>query len=92
MRWCKIEGLDTPVSPGSTIGGCLLVNAIKAEVAARLTGAGQPPKVLERRGGGRCRNARGELFEAAYDEHARGWRSFTANSDLTIDGTNAQSG
>src|SRR5947209_2799884 len=26
----KIDGLDTPVSPGSTIGGCLLVNAIKA--------------------------------------------------------------
>ena len=24
-----IPGLDTPVSPGSTIGGCLLVNAIK---------------------------------------------------------------
>src|SRR5260221_5966639 len=28
-----IPGLDTPVSPGSTIGGCLLVNGIKAEVA-----------------------------------------------------------
>src|SRR5258708_3790431 len=42
----KIAGLDTPVSPGSTVGGCLLVNAIKAEVAARLTKAGAPPKVL----------------------------------------------
>ncbi len=42
----KIPGLDTPVAPGSTVGGCLLVNTIKAEVAARLTAAGQPPKVL----------------------------------------------
>src|SRR5687768_3253864 len=42
----QIEGLDTLVAPGSTVGGCLLVNAIKAEVALRLTQAGQPPKVL----------------------------------------------
>src|SRR5256886_8572997 len=42
----SIPGLDTPVSPGSTIGGCMLVNALKAEVAARLAAAGQPPKVL----------------------------------------------
>src|SRR6185503_7049815 len=31
----RIDGLDTPVAPGSTVGGCLLINAIKAEVAAR---------------------------------------------------------
>src|SRR6185295_18710496 len=41
-----IPGLETPVSPGSTVGGCLLVNALKAEVADRLTRAGQPPRVL----------------------------------------------
>src|SRR4051794_5559221 len=66
----QIEGLDTPVSPGSTLGGVLLVNAIKAEVAERLTRAGQPPKVLSGAavvGAGRAV----ELFEAAYDEHAR---------------------
>jgi uncharacterized phosphosugar-binding protein len=66
----SIPNLDTPVSPGSTIGGCLLVNAIKAEVAARLTKAGQPPKVLS----GACvvgAKRATELFEAAYDEHAR---------------------
>src|SRR5438132_11816345 len=33
----KVEGLETPVSPGSTVGGCMVVNAIKAEVAVRLT-------------------------------------------------------
>src|SRR5689334_17320188 len=33
----KVPGLDTPVAPGSTVGGCMVVNCIKAEVAARLT-------------------------------------------------------
>lgn len=65
----KIPGLDTPVAPGSTIGGCLLINSIKAEVAARLTAAGQPPKVLS--GAAIVGAARAaEIFEAAYDEHA----------------------
>jgi uncharacterized phosphosugar-binding protein len=65
----SIDGLDTPVAPGSTVGGCLVVNAIKAEVARLLTEAGQPPKVLTAGaivGGERAV----ELFEAAYDEHA----------------------
>ena len=66
----KVENLDTPVAPGSTVGGCLLVNCIKAEVAARLTRAGHPPKVLT--AGAVCGSERAtELFEAAYDEHAR---------------------
>lgn len=65
----KIPGLDTPVAPGSTIGGCLLVNSIKAEVAARLVAAGQPPKVLS--GAAVVGAARAaEIFEAAYDEHS----------------------
>jgi uncharacterized phosphosugar-binding protein len=66
----KIEGLETPVAPGSTVGGCLLVNCLKAEVAERLTRAGHPPRVLTAPaivGPERSR----ELFEAAYDEHAR---------------------
>ena len=64
-----IPGLEAPVAPGSTVGGCMLVNAIKAEVAARLVAAGCPPKVL-------CGPAlvgatrAAEIFEAAYDEHA----------------------
>lgn len=65
----KIPGLDTPVAPGSTIGGCLLINTIKAEVAGRLTAAGQLPKVLS---GSAVVGAKWatEIFEAAYDEHA----------------------
>lgn len=65
-----IPGLETPVSPGSTVGGCLLINALKAEIATRLTQAGSPPPVLTAGnvvGGDRS----AELFESAYDEHAR---------------------
>lgn len=66
----RIPGLETPVAPGSTVGGCMLVNALKAEVALRLTRAGQPPIVLSGSAVvGRERSA--ELFEAAYDEHSR---------------------
>lgn len=65
-----VDGLDTPVAPGSTVGGCLLVNSIKAEVADRLTRAGHPPKVLS--SGAVVGPERATaLFEAAYDEHAR---------------------
>jgi uncharacterized phosphosugar-binding protein len=65
-----IDGLDTPVSPGSTVGGIILVNSIKAEIANALTLAGHPPKVLTAAsivGAEKARN----LFEEAYDEHAR---------------------
>jgi uncharacterized phosphosugar-binding protein len=66
----RVEGLDTPVAPGSTVGGCMLINCLKAEVAARLTKAGAPPKVLT--AGAVVGKARAtELFERAYDEHAR---------------------
>ncbi len=65
-----IDGMDTPVSPGSTVGGCMIVNALKAEVAERLVKVGQPPTVLtaEALVGNKRATA---LFEAAYDEHAR---------------------
>jgi len=66
----KIDGLDTPVSPGSTIGGCMLINAIKAEVADRLTRGGHPPTVLTAAAVVGAERAK-HLFESAYDEHAR---------------------
>ena len=65
-----IAGLPTPVSPGSTVGGCMLINSLKAEVAQRLTAAGQPPKVLTAGAVVGAQKAT-ELFETAYDEHAR---------------------
>ncbi|MCU0315000.1 MAG: SIS domain-containing protein [Fimbriimonadaceae bacterium] len=65
----QIPGLETPVSPGSTVGGCLIVNMIKAEVAQRLCEAGQPPLVLTA-GAIVGKEKATSLFEAAYDEHA----------------------
>jgi uncharacterized phosphosugar-binding protein len=65
----NIPGLETPVSPGSTIGGILIVNSIKAELARLLTEAGQPPKVLTAACNVGVEKAI-ELFESAYDEHA----------------------
>ena len=64
-----VPGLDTPVAPGSTVGGAVLVNCIKAEVAGLLTQAGHAPTVLS------ASNVVGPdravtLFESAYDEHA----------------------
>jgi uncharacterized phosphosugar-binding protein len=73
-----LENLDTPVAPGSTVGGCLLVNSIKAEVAQRLTDAGQPPKVLSGAAVVGAERAV-ELFEAAYDEHAHRLAKLYAN-------------
>lgn len=66
----KIEGLDTPVSPGSTLGGVLIVNTLKAEIANILQQNGKTPKVLS---SGKIIGAQraNDLFEAAYDEHAR---------------------
>ena len=66
----RVENLDNPVAPGSTVGGCLLINAIKAEVAARLVQAGHPPQVLTASALVGSERATA-LFESAYDEHAR---------------------
>lgn len=66
----SIPGLEAPVAPGSTVGGCLIVNALKAEIALRLTQAGQPPLVLAA-GAVVGRERAAEMFEAAYDNHGR---------------------
>jgi uncharacterized phosphosugar-binding protein len=65
----RVPGVEVAVSPGSTVGGCLLVNAIKAEVAARLAAAGHPPKVLSAAAVVGAERAT-QIFESAYDEHA----------------------
>jgi len=64
-----VDGLETPVSPGSTVGGIMIINSIKAEVARLLTEAGKPPKVLTA-GCVLGQEKATALFEAAYDEHA----------------------
>jgi uncharacterized phosphosugar-binding protein len=64
-----VKGLDTPVSPGSTVGGAMLINSVKAETAQLLIAGGQPPLVLS--GAAIVGEKRAvELFENAYDDHA----------------------
>lgn len=65
-----IKGLETPVAPVSSVTGCTVINLIKADVARRLTEAGQPPKVLTSAchlGPERAR----QLFEQTYDDYRR---------------------
>ncbi|MEZ4901622.1 MAG: SIS domain-containing protein [Spirosomataceae bacterium] len=63
-----VPNLDTPIAPGSTVGGAMLINCLKVETARLLTEAGHPPKssVLLPVGAERATS----LLEAAYDEHA----------------------
>ena len=65
-----VDGLDTPVGPGSTIAAVAIVNSIKARTAQLLVGRGAMPPVLTRAsvvGAERSRT----LFDDAYREHAR---------------------
>ncbi len=64
-----LDGLDSPVAPGSTLGGVLLINSLKAEIANILLSNGKAPKVLS--SGKIVGEQRAvDLFESAYDEHA----------------------
>jgi len=65
-----IDGLDTPVGPGSTLAAVAIVNAIKVRVAELLVERGAMPPVITRAsvvGAERSRT----LFDQAYREHAR---------------------
>ncbi len=64
-----LADLETPVSPGSSVGGAMIINCLKAETAHLLTQAGTPPKVLTA-GAIIGTEKAAELFESAYDEHA----------------------
>jgi uncharacterized phosphosugar-binding protein len=66
----SIDGLDTPVGPGSTNTAVAIVNSIKVRTAQLLTERGAMPPVITRAsvvGAERSRS----LFESAYAEHAR---------------------
>jgi uncharacterized phosphosugar-binding protein len=66
----RVDGLDTPVGPGSTLAAVAIVNAIKVRTAELLAARGAMPPVITRAsvvGEERSR----ELFDKAYREHAR---------------------
>jgi uncharacterized phosphosugar-binding protein len=65
-----IDGLDTPVGPGSTLAAVAIVNSLKVRTAELLTARGAMPPVITRAsvvGEERSRT----LFDQAYREHAR---------------------
>jgi uncharacterized phosphosugar-binding protein len=66
----RVDGLEDPVGPGSTIGGATVANAVKVEVAQRLAASGKTPIVLTSSHfiGEQQSRAR---FEASYDEYRR---------------------
>lgn len=65
-----LMGLDTPVGPGSTITNVAIVNSIKVRTAQLLTERGRMPPVITRASEVGPERSH-ELFDAAYDEHAR---------------------
>ena len=64
-----VEGMEMPVAPGSTVGSCMIINCIKAELANLLTKAGHPPMALAA-GAVVGPERAAAIFQAAYDEHA----------------------
>ncbi|HEY4726850.1 MAG TPA: SIS domain-containing protein, partial [Actinomycetes bacterium] len=65
-----IDGLATPVGPGSSVAGVAVVNEIKVRTAQLLVArGGMPPVLTSGSVVGNEESAR--LFDAAYDEHAR---------------------
>jgi uncharacterized phosphosugar-binding protein len=65
-----IEGLDTPVGPGSTVAAVVIADSIKVRTAQLLVERGAMPSVITRAsvvGADRSR----QLFDDAYREHAR---------------------
>ena len=65
-----IDGLDTPVGPGSTIAAVAIVNSIKVRTAQLLVERGAMPPVITRASVVGAERSRA-LFDDAYREHAR---------------------
>ena len=66
----EIDGLDTPVGPGSTVTAIAIVNTIKVRTAELLTERGSMPPVITRASVVGAERSR-DLFDRAYREHSR---------------------
>ena len=65
-----VDGLETPVAPGSSIAAVAIANEIKAQTAALLVERDALPPVLTSAALVGAERSR-QLFDAAYAEHAR---------------------
>jgi uncharacterized phosphosugar-binding protein len=66
----ELDGLATPLGPGSTIAAVALANEVKVRTAARLVERGAMPPVITSASVVGADESR-RLFDAAYAEHAR---------------------
>ena len=66
----ELDGLETPVGPGSTVAAAVLVNAVKVRTAELLLERGALPPVLTSPALVGAEESQ-RLFDAAYAEHAR---------------------
>lgn len=66
----ELEGLESPVGPGSTLANAAVVNEIKVRTAELLVEAGKMPPVLTAATVAGSEESR-RSFDAAYAEHAR---------------------
>jgi uncharacterized phosphosugar-binding protein len=66
----ELDGLSTPVGPGSTLAAVALVNELKVRTAELLAARGALPPVLASAGVVGTQESK-RLFDAAYAEHAR---------------------
>jgi len=65
-----IDGVDTPVGPGSTLAAVAVANSIKVRTAQLLAERGALPPIITRASVVGAERSRA-LFDAAYQEHAR---------------------
>ena len=65
-----VEGLETPLAPGSTIAAVAIANELKARTAELLVERGAMPPVLTSAALVGAERSRG-LFDEAYSEHAK---------------------
>ncbi|HET7493933.1 MAG TPA: SIS domain-containing protein [Candidatus Limnocylindrales bacterium] len=65
-----IDGVDTPVGPGSTIAAVAVADSIKVRTAQLLAARGALPPTITRASVVGAERSRA-LFDAAYEEHAR---------------------
>jgi len=80
----SIPGMEMKVAPGSTVGGAMLINCLKAETARRLVDLGHPPVALAGAVAVGSRRSE-EIFQAAYDDHAHRLARLYANVGRAAD-------
>jgi uncharacterized phosphosugar-binding protein len=74
-----VDGLETPVGPGSTIASVAIANEIKSQTAALLVERGAMPPVLTSAALVGAERSR-QLFDEAYAEHAQRLAAVLAKS------------